>query len=637
MTTTIPAFALERVEVVLTPAVLLALLVVLVLAVLRWRGRDRRITPTSPGTTVVPPVGLLGLDVPYESPAEWRWRGRRGVGFVAVVAALIMAGFFAILWSGGPRAGAPVWVELARPSSVAPAVRAETDLADEAWRVTAVDAETGLQLIAWSGGGQLGVAGQPLRRALAVVVRDSADRPVPGFEVRFTAARGGGQIEPSMATTNDLGLATTVWSLGADPDSLRVTAHLPDPPGLHVRFEAMLSQDPTRRAAPDPDVAGSPASLAPVTVSEPPGTAAPDTAPDTASPATEDASPVPARPRLAFSAGGVQTCQAAAGGGVTCWGGDEQGSGMVARATPADAPPLRAVSAGVFHSCGLSSRGTVYCWPVRATGLRTLAAAGVELELPGGAPAVDVAAGSEHSCALASDGAVYCWGSNPHGQVGNRTTSDARSPVRVQGLPAVTQLATGWLHTCALTAAGRAYCWGANGRGQIGDGGAEDRNLATALDHPEAFVLLTGGSAHTCGVTRAGRAWCWGSNEHGQLGTGAGDGQRRPQQVAGSHVFRALAAGGVHTCGLTVDGLALCWGRNTFGQLGNGRTENSPVPTPVIGGPPLVALSAGGAHTCGATESGRVYCWGNNVQGQVGDGTRENRSTPVPALQAESS
>jgi alpha-tubulin suppressor-like RCC1 family protein len=523
--------------------------------------------------------------------------------------------------------------------------------------VMAVDPVHGVRLIAWSGDGQAGEPGRPLRRGLVVLLQDSTGRPMPGAEVRFTVADGGGRIMPSRVATSDLGLAVTTWWLGADSESLRVLAHLVSPAELQVEFTAALLDETTlsERAVAEgtipPAEGPEPRDLSaaqPVPAEAPGGVASeaatPPAAP-TATPAaapTATPAPLPAaggprlvgvRTRAAFTAGGVHTCRLVAGE-VSCWGGDERESGRrPANGAPSTGPALRAVSAGLFHSCGVTVSGTVYCWPMGGSAAANRMASPVELELPDRAVAQDVVAGAEHSCALSSEGAVYCWGSNAHGQIGDGTTSDARSPVRVEGLPRVAQLASGWMHTCALTVAGRAYCWGANGGGQIGDGGSGVRARPTPVEHEGTFTLITAGSAHACALTEAGQTWCWGSNDHGQLGTGGTTSERRPRRVVGDVVFRAVAAGGVHTCGLTEEGAAWCWGRNTFGQLGNETTRDAHRPSRVAGGRRLVAIEAGGSHTCGEAAGGQVFCWGNNVQGQVGDGTRDNRTVPVAVAQ----
>jgi hypothetical protein len=520
--------------------------------------------------------------------------------------------------------------------------------ADGGAPAAAVDPATGLRLVVWSGNGQEGVPGRPLRRALAVVVRDSADRPVQGADVVFRVAGGGGRVEPQRVATSDLGLAATTWWLGQQGDSLRVTAHLPGASGLRVEFRAAYRdgvvvpresalQEVQLGAADGDDVPAEASARAAAVAREDrtqpapasdasrrPAAAAPRSAPATAT--------LTIRTTALVSAGGAHTCRLE-GGRPVCWGGD--GRTGHASGAPSDAPRLEVVRSGMFHTCGITSGGRVYCWPTRGAAQTTSEAPGVELALPGGAAAVDVVAGSEHSCALSADGAVYCWGGNAHGQLGDGSGSDASSPVRVEGLPRVTQLTAGWLHTCARTSDGRAFCWGSNARGQLGNGSSTDRNTAVAVAQGEPFTFLSAGSAHTCGIARSGAAWCWGSNEHGQLGTGAGQSELSPRRVAGAQRFRALAAGGVHTCALTAEGTAWCWGRNTFGQLGTGSTVNAPVPAAVAQASPFVALAAGGAHTCGETATGRVYCWGNNVQGQVGDGTREDRSVPVPTTGEE--
>jgi alpha-tubulin suppressor-like RCC1 family protein len=47
---------------------------------------------------------------------------------------------------------------------------------------------------------------------------------------------------------------------------------------------------------------------------------------------------------------------------------------------------------------------------------------------------VEVTGGREHSCARTADGSVYCWGSNDSGELGDGTTTERHTPLRVSGL-----------------------------------------------------------------------------------------------------------------------------------------------------------------------------------------------------------
>ena len=243
-----------------------------------------------------------------------------------------------------------------------------------------------------------------------------------------------------------------------------------------------------------------------------------------------------------------------------------------------------------------------------------------------------VSAGSSHTCGVTPDGTTYCWGDNTFGELGDGTTTNRTTAVRVLGGLTFASVSAGNLSTCGVTTGGAAYCWGWNGAGQLGDGTTTNRAVPVTVLGGLTFTTLTAGLNHSCGVTTAGAAYCWGQNSHGQLGDGTTTGRNSPVAVVGALVFAAVSAGGYHTCGLTTAHAAYCWGQNTGGQLGDGTTTDGTSPVPVLGGLSFAAVGAGGGHTCGMTTGGAAYCWGGNSSGQLGDGTTTNRSAPVAVM-----
>lgn len=258
-------------------------------------------------------------------------------------------------------------------------------------------------------------------------------------------------------------------------------------------------------------------------------------------------------------AGERHTCVLTSAGGVKCWGfnhdgqlGDGKGAD---RSTPVDVVGLtsgaKAIAAGWRHSCAISSVGGVRCWgnnhdgqigdgtendrttPQDVVGLLTQVTA--------------ITAGERHTCALTAAGGVKCWGNNHDGQLGNGMDNDSPMPVDVVGLTGgVTAIAARWRHTCSLTSAGEVKCWGGNHHGELGDGTKSDkRTPGEVVGLTSGAKAIASGWRHVCALMSDGGVKCWGFNHEGQLGDGTGIDRRTPVDVVmiGGGVT-AIAAGG---------------------------------------------------------------------------------------------
>ncbi|HUF75461.1 MAG TPA: hypothetical protein VMM35_04250 [Longimicrobiales bacterium] len=440
------------------------------------------------------------------------------------------------------------------------------------------------------GNEQAAEVGELLSVRPSVRVLDAAGNPVPGADVRISAASGGGVAAPTRTRTDSLGMASWAWRLGMEPGEQELaiaSIELPETVTFtaQARGRPVVTQDGTviaRAAAP------------------------PRVQPDR------------------FAIGGSHTC-ALEGGTVVCRGTNDSG-----QAGSGVGSGFVALAVGNAHTCALDDEGVAMCWGLNDGGQLgdgsrtdraspTLVRTDLRFEL--------LTAGTRHTCGLTSGGLAVCWGENLSGQLGDGSRTDARFPRAVGGGLTFSTLVAGWSHTCGLTSNGNAFCWGLNSDGQLGDASTLDRLVPTLVRG--ALSSLAAGSSHTCGLSDT-EVLCWGSNRFGQLGDGTNESRPQPVTVQGlPGTPRGVTAGAVHACALLADGSAYCWGQNLHGQLGDGTTQNRNRATRVAGDITFQSLEAGGALTCGFTTDGTEYCWGFNQNGQLGDGTRESRPTPT--------
>ncbi|MGC4935815.1 protein kinase domain-containing protein [Gordonia sp. DT30] len=310
---------------------------------------------------------------------------------------------------------------------------------------------------------------------------------------------------------------------------------------------------------------------------------------------------------------------------------------------PTAHPGILAVSGN--SSCGITN-AQLYCWGGNydgqlGNGTETASSSPVKVDLPnvtavslGGYTNTDKKLVTT-ACAV-SDGSAYCWGANKFGQIGNGSTTDTQSPVKVTGLSGrVTAIATGYGSTCAI-ADGKLSCWGDNDDGQVGVESITDQTATpTAVPGISGNVTaVAAAQGTTCAV--ADTVYCWGNNDSGQLGTGATTRANTPQKVAltgadsisvGSYSITDQPDQYTTVCA-SASGKGYCWGDNRYGQVGDGTKESRHTPTPVTGLGTVSQINTGWGSTCAVSDS-KLFCWGDNEGQQLGTGAGDGTTKPT--------
>ncbi|GAA1991409.1 RCC1 domain-containing protein [Kitasatospora viridis] len=167
---------------------------------------------------------------------------------------------------------------------------------------------------------------------------------------------------------------------------------------------------------------------------------------------------------------------------------------------------VRSIAAGGGHSLAVLADGSLAAWGCNDRGqlgdgtMNHRSSPVKTLELSGVA---SLACAYHHTLALLEDGTVRAFGVNDRGQLGDGTTTHRTSPVRVLGLRgAKAVVASGgggdvdpgdMGHSMALLDDGTVWAWGCNDHGELGDGSTDEHQTPVRIPALSDIRHITAG------------------------------------------------------------------------------------------------------------------------------------------------
>lgn len=230
----------------------------------------------------------------------------------------------------------------------------------------------------------------------------------------------------------------------------------------------------------------------------------------------------------AIAAGGIASCAVTTAGGAKCWGRNARGmlgDGTLTDSTvPVDVSGLTsgvaAITVGGAHACALTTGGGVKCWGANDNGELgegTTTDSNVPVDVTGLSSGVSAIVTHPSvgfgTCALLATGAVECWGS--------ALALTATTPYAVPGL------AAGVDAISLLSGSGLALVDGAVKSFSLPFEPGPDSAVFDVPGLTSGIVAVGGApSDHMCVLTAAGEVKCWGNSLDPALGEGPADGGR---------------------------------------------------------------------------------------------------------------
>jgi alpha-tubulin suppressor-like RCC1 family protein len=241
---------------------------------------------------------------------------------------------------------------------------------------------------------------------------------------------------------------------------------------------------------------------------------------------------------------------------------------------------------------------------------------------------VIVSAGRVHSTGIRANGTLWAWGNNQFGALGDGTTTNRLVPTQIGSGTNWVSVSTGGTFTMGLKADGSLWTWGRNTVGQLGSGDFNDSYIPQRVGIANDWIGISAGHSHGFALKTDGTVWAFGGNSYGELGTATPAQSEVPVQVPIQHVIR-ISSGVNHGMALKSDGTIWTWGRFEYGALGTGPFPSSILPTQVGNQNDWAWINAGGFQSAALKVNGTAWIWGRNNLGQQGNGNTTDVFAPA--------
>ena len=184
------------------------------------------------------------------------------------------------------------------------------------------------------------------------------------------------------------------------------------------------------------------------------------------------------------------------------------------------------ISAGDNHSLAIRNDSTVWSW-----GYNSWGQLGHGNTLDTSKPrqvmilsrVIDIDAGISESYAVTFDGRVYGWGKNSQGELGNAVARDNNphpNPVVIPGISNAVQVEAGYRYALALLKDGTVMAWGRNEFYELGDSTTTNRYTPVKVKNLRHIHSISANVGVAFAIDSSGQIFSWGYSPLGSLASG---------------------------------------------------------------------------------------------------------------------